>query len=255
MIRCAWCGAENYAIDMWCTRCQHHLDWKPARGRRRAGIAGLGSLAAVAGVMLAMALPAAAWMNGSLGHNRIMFGTTAVARRPAPSTSATVLAQPTPSPTPTPTPDTAATPTAAPTPTAEPTSVPEAILAPVQSAGPVLPPVPLAAVPVTGGNPVGAINAFYRAVTAHQFGAAATLWTAAMRAEYPPPVYIDQRFAGTQQIGATSERVISEAGGTAVVYVDVHELDAGQVREWVGTWQLIDTPSGWLLNSPDLRAG
>ena len=36
MIRCAWCGARNYAIDMWCTRCHRHLDWQPMKRRRGA---------------------------------------------------------------------------------------------------------------------------------------------------------------------------------------------------------------------------
>jgi hypothetical protein len=29
MVRCRRCGAENYAIDMWCSNCSHHLDWAP----------------------------------------------------------------------------------------------------------------------------------------------------------------------------------------------------------------------------------
>src|ERR1700681_2217375 len=29
MIRCAWCGAENVAIDSWCASCSRHLDWAP----------------------------------------------------------------------------------------------------------------------------------------------------------------------------------------------------------------------------------
>lgn len=76
-----------------------------------------------------------------------------------------------------------------------------------------------------------------------------------MKAAYPPAVYIDQRFSATQRIGLTGARVLSDQGGTAVIYVDVLELIGGQQREWVGTWQLVQNQSEWLLNSPNLSAG
>jgi hypothetical protein len=108
---------------------------------------------------------------------------------------------------------------------------------------------------IVGGDPVAAINRFYSAVTAHQFGAAASTWSARMQAQYPPPIYIDHRFADTQYIGLTGNHLVSEANGTAVIYVNVAEVIGGQNRVWVGTWQLVDTSSGWLLNSPNLTAG
>jgi hypothetical protein len=105
------------------------------------------------------------------------------------------------------------------------------------------------------GDPVASINRFYSAVTAHQFGAAASTWSPQMQAQYPPSIYIDQRFADTQYIGLTNSYLVSAGSGTAVIYVNVAETIGGQHRLWVGTWQLVDTSSGWLLNSPNLAAG
>jgi hypothetical protein len=35
MIRCPWCGAHNYAIDSWCSRCSRHLDFEPPAPKAR----------------------------------------------------------------------------------------------------------------------------------------------------------------------------------------------------------------------------
>jgi len=94
---------------------------------------------------------------------------------------------------------------------------------------------------------------FYQAVAAHDFAGAAALWSAAMQEQYPPAEYIDRRFMATQQINLMAERVVATGGGVAVVYVDIVELSGGQTRRWVGTWQLVHSASGWLLNHPDLQ--
>jgi hypothetical protein len=104
------------------------------------------------------------------------------------------------------------------------------------------------------GDPAAAVARFYQAVSAHDFAAAAALWTQRMQAQYPPAEYIDHRFAATQQINLQAERMLGNGGGLATVYVDVVEIIDGQRRHWVGTWQLLDTASGWLLNRPNLRA-
>ena len=106
-----------------------------------------------------------------------------------------------------------------------------------------------------GGDPTAAVARFYQAVAAHDFGAAAALWTARMQAHFPPAEYIDHRFAATDQIALRAEKLLGAGDGVAVVYVDVIESMDGQTRRWVGTWQLVDTTSGWLLNRPNLRAG
>jgi hypothetical protein len=259
MIRCAWCGAKNYSIDMWCARCHRHLEWQPTArvATRRRGIIGLFTAVAAAAVAIALALPAAGWLSGS-----IKLGSSALPQTgmvpPAPNYQGTTQATASGSP------ETTATSAAA--------APADASTAPTDSGGTVSPPVaiappavyPPAAVnppqaqqpaPVhsVSADPTAAISQFYSAVTAHQFGTAASLWSARMQSQYPPSVYINRRFSGTQEIGLSSTRILSESDSSAVVYVDVKELIGGQHREWVGTWQLVAGPSGWLLNSPNLR--
>ena len=75
-----------------------------------------------------------------------------------------------------------------------------------------------------------------------------------MQSAYPPPQYINQRFAYTQQMNLRQAQVVANNGQTATVYIDLIEIYAGSTRHWVGTWQLVNTSSGWLLNQPNLRA-
>jgi hypothetical protein len=82
---------------------------------------------------------------------------------------------------------------------------------------------------------------------------AASLWSAAMQAQYPPTLFIDERFSATQEVDLTAERVLADSGGTAIVSVQVVEVTGGEIRHWTGTWELIDTSSGWLLNSSNLQ--
>jgi len=248
MIRCPSCGSQNYAIDIWCSACSQHLDWAPhARNptgirlhrSARAGrsLSFLAPVAAALGVAIALAMPVASWFN-------------AAGQVAAPSVAMTVLAP------------------AAPTPTTEPTASPEvaptAAALPTDEAGSVPEPAPTAESPATpgalpgqaldqDGDPAGVVARFYQALAAHDFEAAAALWTPVLQAQYPPAEYIDQRFAATEQLDLRAERVVGDSGGVAVVYVDVVEVIGGQMHHWVGTWQLVDTSSGWLLNRPNLR--
>ena len=248
MIRCPSCGYRNYAIDIWCSACSHHLDWAPLPRRAMARIAAersartgrglsiLAPIAAALGVAVALAMPVASWLNAS-GER---------APLPGPATALAPAAA-----TPTASPDVATT--VDPNPTDDPGSSAQ----PAQTAGSA--PTPDAIPPgqpldQLAGDPAGVVARFYQALAGHDFETAAALWTPAMQARYPPAEYIDQRFAGTQQIDLRAERVVGESGGVAVVYVDVVEVMDGQISHWVGTWQLLDTSSGWLLNSPNLRS-
>jgi hypothetical protein len=96
------------------------------------------------------------------------------------------------------------------------------------------------------------VSHFYQAVSVHKFDVAASLWTPQLQQRDPPTVFIDQRFSATDRISVQAERLISAGGGSAVVYVDVIEVIGGLNRRWVGTWQVLDTASGWLLNGSDL---
>ena len=247
MIRCPSCGSQNYAIDIWCSACSQHLDWAPARNATgirlhrlaRAGrsLSFLAPVAAALGVAIALAMPVASWFN-------------AAGQVAPPSVVMTALAPEAPTPTTEPTASPEAAPTAGATPSDEAGSVPE--------------PAPTAESAATPGalpgqaldqadDPAGVVVRFYQALAAHDFEAAAALWTPVMQAQYPPAEYIDQRFAATQEIGLRAERVVGDSGGVAVVYVDVVEVIGGEMHHWVGTWQLVDTSSGWLLNRPNLR--
>ena len=75
-----------------------------------------------------------------------------------------------------------------------------------------------------------------------------------MRASYPPQTNIWGRFDTTRSIIARSASVTSAGQGSAVVAVDLVEtMSNGSVRRWVGTWYLVRSDSGWLLDQPGLR--
>jgi len=193
----------------------------------------LAPVAAALGVAIALALPVASWFNGTLGTPARGLPNTALVA-PAASSSADALAAD-------------ATPSDEASPPAHTTPGEESTPAPIPSvARPALAPVP--------GDPAAAVARFYQAVAAHDFDGAAALWSATMQAQYPPADYINRRFAATQQINLMAERVVAIGAGVAIVYVDIVELSGGQTRHWIGTWQLINSPSGWLLNHPDLAA-
>jgi hypothetical protein len=234
MIRCSWCGAQNYAIDSWCSNCSRHLDWAPPSGtlpspppppradvvhpepphrpRHRRLILLAPSLAALV-VAIAVALPVASWFDAARRAPSPALPNTAM-QPLAPTAPAASAAPAVPSATPVVTPSPDATPT------------PDATALPDENSSPAAPPV---------AEP-------------------AALWTPRMQAQYPPAVYIDHRFAATQQINLRGARMVGARGGLATVYVDVIEVIDGQRRQWAGTWQLVLTTSGWLLNRPNLRA-
>ena len=75
-----------------------------------------------------------------------------------------------------------------------------------------------------------------------------------MRSAFPPDQNIYQRFSNTQAIRLQRADVVSQDQSQATVAVDLVESDAqaGQ-RHYVGTWHLVRSPGGWMLDQPDLR--
>jgi hypothetical protein len=247
MIRCPWCGAKNYAIDMWCSRCSHHLDWAPARRRPNRLVSFLAPVAATAAVAIAMAMPAASWFAGAAPTLEITLP-RAVGATASPA-GETVRAPAVPSPkSGQPAATTKPTPTAGTASQADVTPMPEVAAQPASH----LPDQALAL--NSGGDPAAVVRQFYAAISAHQFDVAASLWSAAMQAQYPPTLFIDERFSATQEVDLTAERVVADDGGTAIVSVQVVEVTGGETRHWAGIWELIDTSAGWLLNSSNLQA-
>ncbi|HVS07516.1 MAG TPA: hypothetical protein VHK65_15315 [Candidatus Dormibacteraeota bacterium] len=186
--------------------------------------------AIVVGAVILLAMPVASWF-GAVGRPRPAVPNTAL-RPAAPAATTTASAQ------------AVATPDATPTPEATPG--PTENSTPAQtSPGEVAP---------AGTDPAASVALFYQAVSSHDFAAAAALWTSRMQAQFPPAEFIDHRFATTQQINLQGERLLASRDGVAMVYVRIVEVTGGHLRRWVGTWQLVNTGSGWLLNRPNLRA-
>jgi hypothetical protein len=75
-----------------------------------------------------------------------------------------------------------------------------------------------------------------------------------MRAQYPPEGYIDGRFAPTTEIVLhRAEAVASDPdAGRALVAVDLTEYREVEPspRRFVGSWELVRTGDGWLLDEP-----
>lgn len=260
MTRCPWCGARNYAIDMWCKRCSHYLDWAPPGQRSRRVVGFVSAVAAVVGVSLFVALPGSAWLVGSRP-------TVSLTVPPALVQFVGSLRQAGP---PQPSPQGRARLTTTSQESGASPAKPPAQASPQAGAGSILPaptpdtgPPPLFEAPTVPGSPPSlmsgiadpsdAVNRFYQAISAHRFDLAASLWTQQLREIDPPSVFIDQRYSSTDRIDVGSERVISSGNGSAVIYVDVIEVVGGLNRRWFGTWQVVDTAAGWLLNQPDLQ--
>ena len=130
-------------------------------------------------------------------------------------------------------------------PTAEPTLVPTP--APADAAT-------LAPVVATKGDPAGTIVAFYQLISGHDYASASGMWSDRMRATYPPQTNIWGRFDRTRSIVARSASVTSANPGSAAVAVDLIEtLSDGTTRHWVGSWYLVRSGPGWLLDQPGLR--
>ncbi len=187
-----------------------------------------------ASVLAALAL-LAAFIGGTLVFaDRPAEVNPAAAATGAPAPTAAVLAK-TSSPAP----------SASVEPTEEPTVVPTS--APAETATP-------APVVATRGDPAGTIVAFYQLISGHDYASASGMWSDRMRASYPPQTNIWGRFDRTRSIVARSASVTSANPGSAAVAVDLIEtLSDGTTRRWVGSWYLVRSGPGWLLDQPGLR--
>ena len=247
MIRCQWCGAQNYAIDSWCARCSRHLDWAPPsrpatpesrRPARRRSLTLLAPAAAGLGVAIALALPVASWFQ-AVGRAAPPASPPTAIRPLAPAAGeAAPTSSPAPTPDTTPNADIATAPEATPTPDEDstPTSGPPPYEPFPSAEEPPNDEAQAGQIPLPPGDPAATVARFYRAVSGHDFVAAAALWTSQMQTQYPPVDYIDHRFAATEAISLRAERVLGNGGGVALVYIDVIEVIDGQSQHWVGTW-------------------
>lgn len=75
-----------------------------------------------------------------------------------------------------------------------------------------------------------------------------------MKAEYDTQANINGHFAPTQRIDFTIGKVVMTGDGRATVPVQLTDVRAGSSLRYVGSWQVIRGPSGWLLDQPNLQA-
>ncbi len=172
---------------------------------------------------------------------------------PAPTAAATAVPAPTAVPVPTTVP---ATPTPLPVPTAPPVPTQPPPTATPQPAAPT--PTPVPAQPtrppanVTNASPQQAVQSFYQLVVTRKFDDAAQLWSPRMHAQYNTETAINGRFSDTQALQVNIGAVqVNQGEGRATVNVDITETRGGATQRIVGSWQLIRTPSGWLLDQPN----
>jgi eukaryotic-like serine/threonine-protein kinase len=121
---------------------------------------------------------------------------------------------------------------------------------------PVDPPAGTPVLPVTAfDRPDDAVEAFYQAVVAGEWELASALWSPDMLDDYPPDVYIVDRFANTSAIDIVRLQVIDldEADGEATVAVEIveHRTVGTSPRRFVGTWDLVWMEDAWLLDDPE----
>jgi eukaryotic-like serine/threonine-protein kinase len=171
---------------------------------------------------------------------------------PAPPAVAPPSVAPSPIPTPTQTPQPTATPR--PTPKATPRATPK--VTPRPTAKPTPTPVRATAAGPSR-DPAETVARFYDLVEAHDYDAAAALWSPRMQRQYPPEGYIDGRFDATTRIDVNRLRIdrMSIARREAVVSIDIIEYrSSGAPRHWVGTWDLVLINGAWRMDDPDLAS-
>ncbi len=114
-----------------------------------------------------------------------------------------------------------------------------------------------AAVAQDSAAPVQAVTGFYAAIAQRQPDQALQFWSSRMRGAYPPGVYLYDRFSGTRQMVVRSVRMTSmdAAAGRATVEVELAESSSVPAfnRTWHGTWHLVRSTAGWLLDAPSFR--
>ena len=145
----------------------------------------------------------------------------------------------------------------APAPTATPQPPPTATPAPATATATPVPPSPTPAqrVVVQAPRPQEAVLGFYYFVTGHQFDRAAALWTPQLQAQSPPAKAIDARYAQTTRITVQHWEVTAQNADKATVAIAVSEFTQGSdtPKNYAGTWQLVHTDVGWLLNAQDMH--
>jgi serine/threonine-protein kinase len=230
---------------------------QPGRRRRPPAAPPTGLAAAVAAIVLLVGGTVGAIVmlgDGGRGDGAVLQETdqpggsaaaAAVVPTPVLTPSALPVLIPAPTPAVAPTPSVAPVVSPTPRPTPRPTAKPTPRPTPAPVAGP-------------ARDPAETVARFYRLVAAHDYDAAAALWSPRMRSEYPPSRYIDGRFDATTGIDINRLRIerMSVARREAVVNIDITEYRrTGSSRHWFGTWDLVLISGAWRMDDPHLAGG
>lgn len=185
-----------------------------------------------------------------------------VAGRDDPGTNAAALAAETPTATPEMTASPAGTATA--TRTTEPTATQEAPTGTPSPTATPPPPTATSAPPTPTPGRVRETQAqldasagmdtvvrWYDLLVAGRFDDAYALWSDRMKANFPRQGNLDGRWANTTGVSVNNIRVISQSEGVMTVGIDfVETLANGNSRRFVGSWRLVASSNGWLLDQP-----
>ena len=137
--------------------------------------------------------------------------------------------------------------TPSPSPSPSPTEPPPAATA--TPTPPAQPPQP----PWGARGPDDTVVLWYSLVEDDAFDAAYALWSPRMKANYPRQPNLDERWDDTAEVNIEYVAVTSlnEAAGRATVQVQFTDVyESGSSRRFVGSWELVLSPNGWLLDQP-----
>jgi serine/threonine protein kinase len=131
-----------------------------------------------------------------------------------------------------------------------PTSPSPPAVASVPTPGPAPTAVIAAAAQSGAATPTAAVESFYAFIANHQFDDAARVWSQNMVNTWGIQDGIVRRFSSTTALEIKDIRPVSQSDGHAAVVVDLLEWKGSSPRgqELIGTWDLIQGPSGWLLD-------
>ena len=151
------------------------------------------------------------------------------------STDTPTVAAPTATPEP---------PTSTPLPTATPSPEPPPPTTPPQTGQQI-------GAPLDSESAAGRVIQWYDLVVARRFDEAYALWSDRMKANFPRQGNLDGRWANTVSVAVNDVRPLSQSGERMTVAIDfVETLTDGTSRRFVGSWQLVASNDGWLLDSP-----
>lgn len=101
-------------------------------------------------------------------------------------------------------------------------------------------------------TPDQTVATWYSYVVNGDFDAAYALWSDRMKANFPREGNLDNRWRDTAQVSINQIYVTQQSGSSANVFIDfVETKENGSSRRFVGSWDLVRSGDGWLLDNPN----